>query len=165
MHSNWCNSNWFCHSINLAKSTLQQHGIKLPQVPERSSPRLNRTGDIFSGTDRVHASLADSIKLAEDTFHAEGYKERTHNGLKTYWKPKEPQTGDLPSGSKGTNNSDPIYDNESTPLPPDWASGQEFVEYLEELDGPEGFDDLEEWSDDVNMFMEGLSNPHKLEEL
>jgi len=39
------------------------------------------------------------------------------------------------------------------------------VEYLEELDSPEGFDELEEWSDDIDMFIEGLSNPHKLKEL
>ena len=37
--------------INLVDSTLQHHGIKVPQVPERSSPRLDRTGDIFSRTD------------------------------------------------------------------------------------------------------------------
>ena len=37
--------------INLAESTLQRHDVKIPQPPERSSPRLDRTGDIFSGTD------------------------------------------------------------------------------------------------------------------
>ena len=67
--------------------------------------------------------------------------------------------GDLPSGSKGTSNPDPIYDDDST----DWTSDQEFVEYLEQLDYPE--DNLDDWSEDVDMFMEGLSNPHKLEEL
>ena len=39
------------------------------------------------------------------------------------------------------------------------------MEFLEELDCLEVPDNLDEWSDDIDMFMEGLSNPHKLEEL
>ena len=42
---------------------------------------------------------------------------------------------------------------------------QAFIEYLDELDGPIPDDELVEWSDDINLFMEGLSNPDKLEEL
>ena len=108
--------------INLAESTLHRHHVKVPQPLEQSSPWLDRTGDIFLGTDRVHASLADCIKLAEDTLHAEGYKERIHNGLKTYWKPKESQTRDYPSRSKGTSISDLTRDDEFIPQSPDWTS-------------------------------------------
>ena len=39
------------------------------------------------------------------------------------------------------------------------------MEFLEELDCPEDLDNLDEWSDEVDMFMEVLSNPYKLEEL
>ena len=40
-----------------------------------------------------------------------------------------------------------------------------FIDYLNKLDGPDSFDDLNEWSDDIDLFMEGLSNPDKIEEL
>ena len=42
---------------------------------------------------------------------------------------------------------------------------QAFIDYLDELDGPIYDNELVEWSDDIDLFMEGLSNPDKLEEL
>ena len=42
---------------------------------------------------------------------------------------------------------------------------QAFIDYLSKLDGPDSFDDLQEWSDDIDLFVEGLSNPDKIEEL
>ena len=40
---------------------------------------------------------------------------------------------------------------------------QAFIKYLEELDEPIPEDELAEWSHDIDLFMEGLSNPDKLE--
>ena len=73
--------------------------------------------------------------------------------------------GDFPSRSKGTSNSELIYDDESIAQSPDWTSNQDFVEFLEELDCPKEFNNLDEWSDDIDMFMERLSKPHKINEL
>ena len=42
---------------------------------------------------------------------------------------------------------------------------QAFIDYLDELDGPISDDELAEWSDDIDLFMEGLSNPDNLEGL
>jgi hypothetical protein len=42
---------------------------------------------------------------------------------------------------------------------------QTFIKYLEELDEPIFEDELAEWSHDIDMFMEGLTNPDKLETL
>jgi len=42
---------------------------------------------------------------------------------------------------------------------------QAFIKYLEEIDEPNPKDDLAEWSNDIDLFMEGLSNPDKLEEI
>ena len=42
---------------------------------------------------------------------------------------------------------------------------QSFIDYLDELDGPISEDELTEWSNDIDLFMEGLSNPDKLEAL
>ena len=43
--------------------------------------------------------------------------------------------------------------------------GQAFIKYLEELDEPISEDELAEWSHDIDLFMEGLTNPDKLEAL
>ena len=40
---------------------------------------------------------------------------------------------------------------------------QAFIKYLEELDEPISEDELVEWSHDIDLFMEGLANPDKLE--
>ena len=42
---------------------------------------------------------------------------------------------------------------------------QVFIDYLDQLDGPISEDGLAEWSNDIDLFMEGLSNPDKLEAL
>ena len=42
---------------------------------------------------------------------------------------------------------------------------QTFITYLEELDETISEDELAEWSHDIDLFMEGLSNPDKLEAL
>jgi len=42
---------------------------------------------------------------------------------------------------------------------------QAFIKYLEELDEPISEDGLAEWSHDIDLFMEGLTNPNKLEAL
>ena len=43
--------------------------------------------------------------------------------------------------------------------------GQAFIKYLEELDEPISEDELAEWSHYIDLFMEGLTNPDKLEVL
>ena len=40
-----------------------------------------------------------------------------------------------------------------------------FIKYLEELDEPISKDELAEWSHDIDLFMEGLTKPDKLEAL
>ena len=42
---------------------------------------------------------------------------------------------------------------------------QAFIRYLEELNEPISVDELAEWSNDIDLFMEGLTNPDKLETL
>ena len=42
---------------------------------------------------------------------------------------------------------------------------QAFIKYLEQLDEPIPEDELADWSHDIDLFMEGLSNPDKLEAL
>ena len=42
---------------------------------------------------------------------------------------------------------------------------QAFIKYLEELDEPISEDELAEWSHNIDLFMEGLTNLDKLEAL
>ena len=42
---------------------------------------------------------------------------------------------------------------------------QAFIDFLDELNSPIPGNELVEWSDDIDLFMEGLSNPDKLKEL
>jgi len=113
--------------------------------------------------------LADCIKLAEETLQAEGYKKQKDDRLRTHMismksSPRHDRTGHTTSGTSQVNlsNSNHI---ESPPQTPDSTSDQEFVDFLDDLDYPETFDDLEEWLDDINLFMEGLCNPHMINEL
>ena len=62
-----------------------------------------------------------------------------------------------------------------TPLDPDHIKinpeflnlvhDREFIFYINSWDNPDNFDDLDDWTDDIDLFMEGLSNPHKIYEL
>ena len=49
--------------------------------------------------------------------------------------------------------------------PTELEQDQAFIKYLEELDEPISEDELAEWSNDIDLFMEGLTNPNKLETL
>ena len=48
-------------------------------------------------------------------------------------------------------------------LDPD--NDREFINYLKNLDPPNEFDDLDDWMDNVNLFMESLLHPDKIDEL
>ena len=49
--------------------------------------------------------------------------------------------------------------------PTELEQDQAFIEYLEQLEEPISEDELVEWSNDIDLFMEGLTNPNKLETL
>lgn len=126
--------------IDLAESSLGKQNTRFE--PEKSSPRFTRTGDIFSGHDRVDSKIADCIKLAEDT---------------------------LRSGSSHKQEQwDSSSDSNCEEIVPELLNlehDQEYINYVEELDGIGSFDDLDDWTDDVDLFMEGLCNPDKIDEL
>jgi len=47
----------------------------------------------------------------------------------------------------------------------DPVDDREFIDYINSRDNPNNFDDLDDWTDDIDLFMEGLCNPHKIDEL
>ena len=96
---------------------------------------LQRT--FFSNIDNIDEKIEHCLQLAEDTF----------NNKSSY---------------------DHKYEEFSNP----WAlssaeleQDQAFIKYLEELEEPISEDELTEWSNDIYLFMEGLTNPDKLETL
>jgi len=126
--------------IDIAESSLRKK--KTHFEPERSSPRLARMGDIFSELDRIDSKIVDCIKLAKDTLRS------------------------------GNSNKPKQWDSSSDPnceeIIPEFLEpelDQEFISYLNKLDGPDSPDDFNERSDDIDLFMEGLRNPDKIEEL
>ena len=63
---------------------------------------------------------------------------------------------------------DSLSDSECEDIVPEFldpVTDRAFIDYLNKFDGPDSFDDLNDWSDDIDLFMEGLSNPDKIEEL
>jgi hypothetical protein len=83
------------------------------------------TNDIFSGLDHIDEKISQCIKLAEDTLNAKGPNDQEYPKFVNPW---------------ASNNSE-------------FEQDQEFINYLDELNGPISEDELAEWSDDINLFI------------
>jgi hypothetical protein len=125
--------------INLAESSLRKK--KSRTKPEKISHRPDRTSDIFSRLDRIDDKISYCIKLAQDTLNSGGPSEQEELRFENPWASKE---------------YNPRFDH------PDIDRDQAFIDYLNELDGPIPEDELIEWLDDIDLFLEGLSNPANL---
>jgi hypothetical protein len=121
--------------INLAESSLRKQKSR---VSFKITTRKKKTSeDIFSSIDHIDEKIRHCLQLAEDTLNK-----------------KKP------------------YDRECGEFVNPWASSNSemehdlaFINYVDELDGPISEDELAEWPNDIDLFMEGLSNPDKLEAL
>ena len=118
---------------------------------------------MFSGIDRVNSSLIDCINIAESTLQhqkqeptGESYKkpEKANPRLEQMGsplsrKPRDPSPKPVHKWTpEPTDISDPLFD-------------QDFDEFMESLDNLEPYDDLEDWSDNVHLFMDAISHsPH-----
>jgi len=80
--------------------------------------------------------------------------------------PKAKFNQDFDNFMSGLDNTDPL-DSEFIQIDLEFLDpndDQELIDY-HSLDIPDEFDDLDDWSDNVDRFMEGLLNPHMIEEL
>ena len=119
---------------------------------------------MFSRIDRVDSTLLDCISMAEDTLQHGDPKKHDLMG-KPCGKPEKanprldrmgPPLSGTPQASSSksvhnwtaepTNFSDPLFD-------------QNFDEFMESLDNLEPYDDLEDWSADIYLFMETMCHP------
>ena len=125
--------------------------------------------NIFSGLDQIDSKIIECIKLAEDTLRRGSFSNQKEVRSETHKEPERcsprfDRTCHTSFGSKEVAFADSsckqiILDF----LDPD--HDQAFIDYLNILDCPDSFDDLDEWSDDIDLFMKGLSNPDKIKEL
>ena len=81
--------------------------------------------------------------------------------------PEEKFNKDFDDLMSGLDNTDPL-NSEPIRIYPEFldpSNDREFINYANSLDNQDEFDDLDDWSDDVDLFMEGLLNPHMIDEL
>ena len=119
---------------------------------------------MLSGIDRVDFKLIDYINMAESTLQNKKQNSGGENCRKleeeNSWlvrmepppsgKPHNPSPKPAHKWTpEPTNVSDPIFD-------------QDFDQFMESLDNLEPFDDLEDWSDNVNLFMDAMAHPPQM---
>ena len=73
--------------IDPAESSL--HKKKIRTELEKPSPRLDRSGDIFSGLDRIDSKIADRVKLVEDTLRTGSFDKQKEVRSETHWEPEK----------------------------------------------------------------------------
>ena len=121
--------------INLAKATLRRK--KSSASFKKTTSHRKPTENIFSGLDHIDYKINKCIKLAEETLNEKWLDDQEYQEFTNPW-----ASNDL-----------------------ELQQEQAFINYLDELDGPISKDELAEWSSDIDLFMEGLLKPDKLEVL
>ena len=142
----------------LAESALGSP--KTQQNPETLNPPRERSGDMFSGIDRVDSKLINYIKMVESTLQ----NKKQNSGGEICGNPKETnprlvRMGPSPSGKPQIPSSKPAHNR--TPEPTsisDPLFDQDFDRFMNNLDNFEPFDELEDWSDNVNLFMNAMAH-------
>ena len=137
----------------LGSSTSQQN-------PEVLNPPQKRSGEILSDIDRVDSKLADCIKIAESTL--QNKEQKLGGGIYGGSGETNPQLVRMgPSISKIPQGPSPKSAHIRTPEPAESSFDQDFDQFMNGLDNFEPFDDLEDWSDNVKLFMGAIANPPK----
>ena len=122
------------------------------------NPPQEREGDILSGIDRVDSKLADCIKMAKGTL--QNTKQKPGGGIyggSGKINPRLVRMG--PSSSRKTQNTPPKSAHIRTPELAESSFDKDFDQFMNGLDNFEPFNDLEDWSDNVELFMDAIANP------
>ena len=115
---------------------------------------------MLSGFDRVNSKLIDCIKIAENTM--QNKEQKTGGGICEESGETNPRLVRLgPSISKIPQNPSPKPAHIQTPEQAESQFDQDFDQFMNSLDNFEPFDDLEDWSDNVDLFMDAMANPPK----
>ena len=147
-------TNKLANCVNLAQSTLDECGVPCVKSSTITKSCSYQSDDIFTHLDRIDNTLLDCIKLYEDTLNAKEYDSADVKFNQDF--------DEFMSRLDHLPNNDRI---EINPEFLDSVNNREFTDYVKSLDPPDEFDDLDDWTDDVDLFMQGLCNPHKIDEL
>ena len=117
------------------QTTLQENGV--PFIKNFTATRSHhpQSEDIFVHLGRVDNSLLDCINLAEDTLNA-----------KEYDAPEPKFNQDFDEFMRGLDNPDPLNPN-YIHINPEFLNpidDREFIGYINSLDNPDNFDDLDD---------------------
>ena len=135
----------------LGSSTAQQN-------PEVLNPPQKRSGDILSGIDRVDSKLADCIKIAESTL--QNKEQKSGGGIYRGSGETNPRLVRMgPSISRIPQSPSPKPAHIQTPEPVESSFDQDSDQFMNDLDNFEPFDDLKDWSDKIDFFMDAMANP------
>ena len=106
------------------------------------------------GIDRVNSKLANCIKVAESTL--QNKQQKSGGGICSGAGETNPQLVRMvPSISRIPQSPSPKL----APEPVESSFDQDFDRFMNGLDNFEPFDDLEDWSDNVDLFMDAMTNP------
>jgi hypothetical protein len=139
--------------INIAQSTLETDCVSSATEPGITRIHYPSPNDLFGQVDRVDEALLKCINLEESTLSAEqqnAQEAKFNKDFDDFINRIEP----LGSG--------PIQLNPELLNPND---NQEFINHINNMETLDEFDDLEDWSFDIDLFMESLIHPDKIEEL
>ena len=121
--------------IHFAEPSLRK---KKSKASFKKTTRKKKPSEyIFSNIDNIDEKIEHCLQLEEDTFNNKSSYDHKYEEFINPWVLSSAEL----------------------------EKDQAFIRYLEELDGPISEDELAEWSYDIDLFMEGLSNPNKLETL
>ena len=112
---------------------------------------------MLSGIDRVNSKLADCIKVAESTLQNKG--QQMGGGIcggSCETNPRLVRMG--PSISRIPQSPSPKPVHIRTPKPAKSSFDQDFDRFMNSLENFEPFVDLEDWSDNVDLFMNAMAN-------
>ena len=115
---------------------------------------------MFSRIDRVNSVLIDCINKAENTLPSK----KQNSGGEIRGKPERanPRLDQMGRSLSGKpQNPSPKPAHKWTPEPTDISDpllDQDFDQFMESLDNLEPCDDLENWSDDVDLFMDAMAH-------
>ena len=106
----------------------------------------------------MNSKLAGCIKLAESTLQDKGQK--TGGGICGGSGEIDPRLVRMGlSISRIPQRPSPKPAHIRTPKPAESSFDQDFDQFMNGLDNFEPFDDLEDWSDNVDLFMDAMANP------
>ena len=113
---------------------------------------------MLSGIDQVNSKLADCIKLAESTLQDKGQK--MGGGICGGYGETNPRLARMvPSISRIPQSPSPKPAHIRTPEPVESSFYQDFDHFMNGVENFEPFDDLKDWSNNIELLMDAMAKP------